>query len=77
MERNNNSINNQKEDCLSCKIIGVSTFSGIGAYGSYLYFITPKNNSKNRLFYSIFTLTSFSLALFRLSDVKISNFKLF
>lgn len=39
MERNNNSINNQKEDCLSCKIIGVSTFSGIGAYGSYCVYI--------------------------------------
>lgn len=70
MERNNkekeeNKIEEENKSCLTCKLIGVSTFTGIGLYTSYLLINTPKLNKTNRIFYSIFSLSAFTIAIIR------------
>jgi fermentation-respiration switch protein FrsA (DUF1100 family) len=52
-------------DCLSCKLIGVGTFGGIGTYGAYLFFHTPSSNRQNRIFYAMFSLGAFTAAILR------------
>ena len=58
----------RSKDCLSCKIIGVGTFSGIGTYGAYLFYHTPSSNRQNRIFYAMFSLGAFTAAIFRAMD---------
>jgi hypothetical protein len=53
------------DDCLSCKVIGVTTFGGIGTYGAYLFLSASPANRKYRLFYAMFSLGAFGAAIWR------------
>jgi hypothetical protein len=54
-----------EEDCLSCKIIGTTTFSGISLYAYHLRKITPKSEKGNRLFFGCFAVATAAVAIHR------------
>lgn len=54
-----------EEDCLSCKIIGTTTFSGISLYAYHLRKITPASEKGNRLFFACFAVATAAVAIHR------------
>ena len=53
------------KDCLQCKIVGVSTFSGIAGYATYLRAVTPRNEIGQRFFLGCFALGAVGIAVAR------------
>ena len=54
-----------EEDCLACKIIGTSAFSGISLYAYSLRAVTPKSDRGNRIFFGCFAVAAASIAIHR------------
>jgi hypothetical protein len=53
------------EDCLQCRIVGTTTFTGVSLYALHLRAITPKNDRGNRLFFTCFSLGAAAVAFHR------------
>jgi len=54
------------EDCLSCKVIGMSTFTGIGLYALHLRMKTPVADKRQRVFLACFAVSAFGVASLRM-----------
>lgn len=54
------------KDCMSCKIIGVSTFTGIGLYALNLRHSTPIADKRQRVFLACFAVSAFGVASLRM-----------
>ena len=55
------------KSCLQCKVIGVLTFMGTGAYASYLRMNTPIGSKGQRLYLGCVGIGSLAIALWRMS----------
>lgn len=54
------------KDCLSCKIIGTATFSGIGLYALHMRYNTPVADKRQRIFLACFAVSAFGIATLRM-----------
>jgi hypothetical protein len=54
------------EDCLSCKAIGVATFTGIGLYALNLRYKTPVGDKRQRTFLACFAVCAFGVGSLRM-----------
>jgi hypothetical protein len=52
-------------DCLQCKIIGCTTFSGLSIYALNLHRQTPKNDKTQRIFLLAFATGAAGMAIAR------------
>jgi hypothetical protein len=52
-------------DCMECKVIGVTTFSGIAAYANVMRISSPRTEKGNRIFLGCFAICAAGLAIAR------------
>ena len=53
------------EDCLGCRLVGVGTFSGLGAYALYQQWQIPKTRVLHRVTVGVMSAAFFSVAVAR------------
>ena len=58
-------MTDSSKDCLTCKFIGVGTFSAISIYASMLRKTVPKSDKGQRIFLAIFAVGSGGIAILR------------
>jgi hypothetical protein len=58
-------MTDSSKDCLTCKFIGIGTFSTISIYASMLRKTVPKSDKGQRLFLATFAVCSGAIAILR------------